>query len=72
MLFKNRSINLKLVKDDSTETEPKDPIQSVLVAQGYAAVAEQLVKGVSEAVITVIVVKTTCDVVKIGLKALTK
>jgi hypothetical protein len=71
-MFKNRSINVKLVKDGPTDVETKDPMENLLALQGYAAIAEEFVKGVSEAVVTVIVVKTACDVVKIGLKAITK
>jgi len=71
-MFRNRSINVKLVKDGMPDVEPKDPTENLLTVQGYAAIAEEFVKGVSEAVVTVIVVKTVCDVVKIGLKAVTK
>lgn len=71
-MFRNRSINVKLVKDGNPDEEPKDPIQNLLTVQGYAAIAEEFVKGVSEAVVTVILVKTACDVAKIGLKAITK
>lgn len=72
MFFKNRSFNVKLVKDDIVDTEIKDPMQGVLVAQAYATVAEEFVKGVSEAVIAVVVAKTACKVIETGAKALVR
>jgi len=71
-LFKNRSINVKLVRDDVVDTELKDPMQGVIVAQAYAAVAEELVKGIAEAVATVFVIKTACKVIETGAKALVR
>jgi hypothetical protein len=66
-MFRNRSFQVKLVKDQRDSGEPitpNDPVGSILIAQSYA----DLVKIAA----TLIVVKTGCDLIRIAANAIAK
>lgn len=79
-LFKNRSFNVKLVNDKLAATEdnsePRDPVDGVLIAQAYAQIATETIANVAQTVVaaTVIIVsvKTGAKMIDAGLKYLTK
>lgn len=78
--LKNRSFNVKLVNDqlvgESIEDVQRDPVQGILVAQAYAAVAKDVVSSIAETIVistvTIVTVKTLATVVNLGAKALFK
>lgn len=78
--LKNRSFNVKLVNDqlvgESIEDVQRDPVQGILVAQAYAAVAKDVVSSIAEIIVistvTIVTVKTLATVVNLGAKALFK
>jgi hypothetical protein len=71
MFFKDRSFNVKVVKDGTVvDGEPRDPMQGVYVAQAYAEVTKDAVRDIAGVIVTVVLVKTACDLMKIGAKAL--
>lgn len=79
MFLKNRSFNVKLVNDKLTNEpteEPSDPVQNILIAQAYAAIGKEFVTDITATIVlgaaTVFVVKTVCNVVNLGAKALFK
>lgn len=73
MFLKNRSFNVKMVKDgNALDGDPQDRMDGILAAQAYAEVFKDVTHHVAELTITVVLVKTACDLMKIGAKALTR
>lgn len=74
MFFKNRSFNVKVVKDGNVidDESPRDAMEGVMIAQAYAEVLKDVTTHVGEIVVTTILVKTACDLMKIGAKAISR
>lgn len=79
-MFKNRSFNVKVVKDSDNDTNSTDQAlttaANIVTAQAYAAIAKDVVNDVVTTVVvgTVVVVgfKTACAVLLYATRALTK
>lgn len=78
-MFKNRSFNVKLVKDNlvaGEEPEPRNPVEGVVLAQAYAQIATDTFANIAQTVaVTAVIIygaKTASNVVNAGLKYLTK
>lgn len=68
MLFKNRSFNVKVVRDENTSDEPIDPMRGVLVAEAYSALAIATTWELVKPIVFVIAVKGAFDVAKIAAR----
>lgn len=74
-MFKNRSFQVKLVKDKQNSGEPiiaNNPVDSILIAQSYADLAVNTATDLAKIAVTVILVKTGCDLVRTVATAVTK
>lgn len=74
-MFKNRSFQVKLVKDKQDSGEPiiaNNPVDSILIAQSYADLAVNTATDLAKIAVTVILVKTGCDLVRTVAIAVTK
>jgi len=74
-MFKNRSFQVKFVKDKQNSSDPietNDPVGSILIAQSYADLATNTAAELAKIAITVIAVKTGCDLVRIAANAIAK
>jgi hypothetical protein len=74
-MFKNRSFLVKVVKDQQDSGKPinpKDPVDNILIAQSYADLAVNTATDLAKIVVTVILVKTACDLARIGANAIAK
>lgn len=74
-MFKNRSFLVKVVKDKQESGDPinaKDPVDNILVAQSYADLAVNTASDLAKIAVTVILVKTVCNLTQTVANALTK
>lgn len=74
-MFKNRSFLVKLVKDKAESGDPinaKDPVDNILVAQSYADLAVNTATDLAKIAVTVILIKTACNLAQTAANALTK
>jgi hypothetical protein len=76
-MFKNRSFNVKLVKDEKSEKNPNNNsniAEKIDAVKAYAEIADNFVADVASTVVKatliIIFVKTSCDLLKIGMKKL--
>jgi hypothetical protein len=74
-MFGKRSFLVKVVKDKMYSDDPidsKDPLDNIRVAQGYADLAVNTATDLAKIAITVILVKTACNLACTAANALTK
>lgn len=74
-MFRNRSFLVKLVKDKAESGDPiaqGNPVDNVLIAQSYADLVVNTATELAKIGITVILVKTACDLVRTAAQAATK
>jgi hypothetical protein len=74
-MFRNRSFQVKLVKDQRDSGEPitpNDPVGSILIAQSYADLVVSTSTDLAKIAATLIVVKTGCDLIRIAANAIAK
>jgi hypothetical protein len=71
-MFKKHSFQVKLVRDKQDSGDPIDTIavDNILIAQSYADLATNTAAELAKIVVTVILVKTSCDLIRIGANAL--
>jgi hypothetical protein len=70
-LFKNRSFNVKIVKDTDYENLVENP-NNIETAQAYAEIVKDVAGDLATMAITLMVVKGACDVARIFAQALVK
>lgn len=74
-MFKNRSFQVKFVKDRQISGEPinrGDAVDSILVAQSYADLVVNTATELAKIGIVLILVKTGCDLIRTTANAIAK
>ncbi len=74
-MFKNRSFQVKFVKDKQISGDPisvGDSVDNILVAQSYADLVVNTATDLAKIGIAVILVKTACDLVRITANGIAK
>jgi hypothetical protein len=74
-MFKNRSFQVKFVKDKQNSGNPietNDLVDNILIAQSYADLATNTATELAKIAITVILVKTGCDLLRTAATAISK
>jgi hypothetical protein len=74
-MFKNRSFQVKFVRDKQISGDPIDrgnAVDGILVAQSYADLVVNTATELAKIGIILILVKTGCDLVRTAANAVTK
>jgi hypothetical protein len=71
MLLKNRAVQVKFVKNNPDDVST-DPTESISTVQAYADIVTELAWELAGVATSVIVVKTACDLLRIGAKAISR
>lgn len=74
-MFKNRSFQVKFVKDVKDSGRPiaaNEAVDNILIAQSYADLAVNTATDLAKIAVTLILVKTACDLVRTAANALAK
>ncbi len=71
-MFRNRAVQLKFVKNNAIDGVSTDPTESISVVQAYADIATDFAWEIAGVVTSVIVVKTACELLRIGAKAISR
>lgn len=70
-MFKNRAVQVKFVKQNADGVS-SDPTENISALQAYAEIATDFAWEIAGVVTSVIVVKTACDLLRIGAKAISR
>lgn len=72
-MFKNRAFQVKVVKDaNDVAITTNDPAEALILARAYAELVKDVSQHIGSTICTVIIVKTACDLIRIGARALVK
>jgi hypothetical protein len=71
-MFKNRSFNVKLVKDATSETTTEEAQNNIDIAQAYAEIVVDVAGQLSRLVFLLMVTKGAIEVAKIATKAIAR
>lgn len=75
MFFKDRSFQVKVVKDQQNSGQPLEPervVDKILVAQSYADLVVDTATQLAKVAVTVIIVKAGCDFINTVARSFAK